>query len=398
MKFTKLSLIAALAASAAIAGGDIAPVEPVVEAPAVEAAACNSNTTLNSKAVAYYYTTDATPNDIFSKENSQLGTAVTFDVSHKLFDGITANFSAVGFANLMDDEGRGNAGYMENGQTGAFINVANITATFGDTTLILGRQLLNSPMVGGFDWLLAPGAFEAYTVANKSVENLTLIGTYLRTWRPNNSGNTWVNLASDKTPGIVDENNYAFGAAYDDKTISANLWYYNVDSGAAAGNVDYYTQVYVDAGYDFGIAKAEAQFVNTDYNTQTSSKAYGIKVSGSVANFDLYAAYNRIQDNQTGYVGVDSLYTSSWNIFTSHQWNGEDLDAFKIGASTTFAGISAELSYADYDKGNETDLILGYDITDCINVGAVYTNTDDNTDTPDAGDTNALEVFATYKF
>uniref|UniRef100_UPI0025E8FFB5 major outer membrane protein n=1 Tax=Sulfurovum sp. TaxID=1969726 RepID=UPI0025E8FFB5 len=187
MKFTKLSLVAALAVSAAFAGGDIAPVEPVVEAPAVKAEACNSNTTLNSKAVAYYYTTDAAPNDMFSKENSQLGTAVTFDVSHKLFDGITANFSAVGFANITDDV----AGYMENSQTGAFINVANITATYGDTTFILGRQLLSSPMVGGFDWLLAPGAFEAYTVANSSIENLTLVGTYLRTWRPNNSGNTW---------------------------------------------------------------------------------------------------------------------------------------------------------------------------------------------------------------
>ncbi len=396
MKFTKLSLVAALAVSAAFAGGDIAPVEPVVETPAIKAEACNSDTTINSKAVAYYYTTDTTPNDIFSKENSQLGTAVTFDVSHKLFDGITANFSAVGYANLLDDEGRGNSGYMENSQTGAFINVANITAKFGDTTLILGRQLLSSPMVGGFDWLLAPGAFEAYTIANNSIENLTLVGTYLRTWRPNNSGNTWVNLNSDKTPGIVDENNYAFGAAYDNKTISGNLWYYNVDSGAAAGNVDYYTQVYVDGGYNFGIAKVEAQYANTDYNTADSSTAYGVKVSGSVANFDLYAAYNRIQDNQTGYVGVDSLYTSSWNTFVSHSWNGEDLDAFKIGASTKFAGLSAELSYADYDNGNETDLILGYDVTDCINVGTVYTNTKPNVSHAD--DVNALEVFATYKF
>ena len=39
MKLTKLSLVAALAVSTAFAGGDIAPVEPVVEAPVVEESA-----------------------------------------------------------------------------------------------------------------------------------------------------------------------------------------------------------------------------------------------------------------------------------------------------------------------------------------------------------------------
>ena len=70
----------------------------------------------------------------------------------------------------------------------AFFNVANLTATFGDTTLVLGRQLLESPMVRPFDWLLAPGSFEAYTVVNSSIENLTLVGTYIREYRGNNTG------------------------------------------------------------------------------------------------------------------------------------------------------------------------------------------------------------------
>jgi len=50
--------------------------------------------------------------------------------------------------------------------------------------------------VGGFDWLLAPGAFEAAVVVNKSITNLTLVGGYLTKWRPNNSGNTWVDLTA----------------------------------------------------------------------------------------------------------------------------------------------------------------------------------------------------------
>lgn len=52
MKFTKLSLIAALAVSAAMAGGDIAPVEPTVETPAVESAlSVSANLALTSNYV-----------------------------------------------------------------------------------------------------------------------------------------------------------------------------------------------------------------------------------------------------------------------------------------------------------------------------------------------------------
>ena len=390
MKFTKLSLVAALAVSTAFAGGDITPVEPVVEAPAA-VADCNKDTTIAGKLTGYYITNDAdSKNDMFSKEASQLGLAATLDVAHKVTDWMTLNFSAVGYVNALKQP---NLVYMEGDKHGAFFNVANATFNYADTTFVAGRQLLATPMLGGFDWLLAPGAFEAYTLVNNSFENVTLVGSYVRTWRPNNQGDTWYNLRKDadvaKLTGKKGGDNWTVGAAYDDKTINGSVWYYNVDAAD-------YTQVYADAGYNFDIAKVAAQYVNTDYNAQKDSTAYGIKISGTVADIDLSAAYNKIQDNKTGYVGVDSLYTSSWNTFTSAAYDNEDLDAFKISASTKIAGVSAELSYADYDKGNETDLILGYDITESIDAGLVYTNTKANVTNADA--VNALEVFANYKF
>ncbi len=98
MKMTKLSLVATLAISSAFAGGDIAPVEPVVEAPVVEAAACNSNTTINGKAVLYSFTTDGYGDlDWYKGDSSALGAAVTLDVSHKITDNVTANFTGSRF-------------------------------------------------------------------------------------------------------------------------------------------------------------------------------------------------------------------------------------------------------------------------------------------------------------
>lgn len=377
MKITKLSLVAVMAMSSAFAGGDIAPVEPVVAAPVVEAAACNSNTTISGKAQAYYYTNDSV--DLFDSDSSQLGTAITLDVSHTLFDGVTANFSAIGYANLMSD----NLEYMEASETGAFFNVANITATFAGTTLVAGRQLLDTPMLGGFDWLLAPGAFEAYTLVNSSITNLTLVGSYVAKWRPNNTGDTFVDLTD-----IGDGNNWTVGAAYSD-AFNASVWYYNVD----AGN---YTQVYADAGYDFSSAKVAAQYANTDYELGEDSTMFGLKASATLGAFELMAAYNNVADNVTGFVGRDTLYTSSWNTFTSNSVG----DAYKVEASTTFGTLSAAASYAYYeyeqdnDEGSEIDVILGYGITDCFSVDAIYSNTDYGM----GDDENALELVATYKF
>ncbi|MBA1420018.1 MAG: outer membrane porin, OprD family [Epsilonproteobacteria bacterium] len=366
---TKLSLVAILAVSAAFAGGDIAPVEPVIEAPVVEAAACNANTTISGKAVAYYYTDDSV--DFFDNKSSSLGLAATLDVTHNFTENISANFSAVGFTNAISDN------YMDAQKSGAYFNVANITATFADTTAVLGRQLINSPMFGGYDWLLAPAAFEAYTLVNNSISNVTLVGTYVTKMRGNNSGSDFAKLSDD---------NYALGAVYGADALSASVWYYNIDDAD-------YTQVYVDAGYNFGMFNVAAQYVATDYDLGQDSDAYGIKVGATLAGFDLTAAYNDASDRAAAFVSNNGLYTAQWNSAASLDDIGS---SWKVAAATEFAGVSAEVSYADYDvAGEEFDVILGYGVTKCISLDAIYANTK-YTETEDA--TQQLEFVATYKF
>ena len=330
-------------------------------------------TEVKGKGQLYYYSTDnAGAGSLFEKESTSSAAAVTLDVTHKVSDAITANFSAVGHSHLGDSLGETK---MEGSNTGGYFNVANLTGTFGDNTIVVGRQLLATPMLGGFDWLLAPGAFEAATLVNKSVDKFTFIASYVNKWRANNSGDTFGKLA---------DNNYAFGMVYAD-VVDANLWYYNVDALA-------YTQVYADVSKNLNSVTFSGQVATTDYDTGDDSTAYGLKVGTAVSGVDVAVAYNHVEDRAAGMVGVDSMYTSSWNNFASQDIG----DSWKIEASKEISGVSTSVSYADYETiGNELDVILGYSVSDTTSIDAIFTNTK-YAEADDAD--NALELIATYNF
>jgi len=369
-KIINISVITAIAVSGVIAGGDIKKVETeIVE---IEKIVEPAKTTVDGNLKAYSYTNDSV--NFYDKESSSTATAVTLNVSHELMSGVTANFTALGYTDLGDSAGLNK---MEGQSTGAFFNVANLTANYANTTFVAGRQTLDTPMVGSFDWLLAPSGFEAYTLVNKSVDKLTLVASFVDKLRANNSGEEFVKLDGD---------NFTFGASYND-AFSANIWYYNID----AGN---YTEIYADAGYTYSKIKVEGQVVSTNYADEgKDSTVYGIKASGSFSNINLSAAYTSVNDREAGMVEIDSLYTSSWNTFASNIIS----DSYKIEAGTEFAGISAVASYADYDLANEVDVILNYAFNNDFSMDAIYTSTEYDTTTNDGAE-NALEVIATYKF
>lgn len=328
-------------------------------------------TTIAGKSQLYYYTTSG--EKLFDEKSTGSAAAVTFDIKSKISDIMHTNFTTIGYSHLGNYLG---TQFLEGTRTGAFFNVANITGSKDATTFVLGRQLLDTPMLGSFDWLLAPTGFEAYTLGYKMSDKLSLVGSYVNKIRDNNSGDSFKKLKDE---------NFAVGAVYNDG-IKANLWFYRVDA------LDY-SQFYLDVSESVSGINLALQTVKTDYGAGKNSMSYGIKASAQTAGLQYSLAYNHISDRETGMVGVDSIYTGSWNHFASqdigNSWKAEITDEVRGGLSTT-------ISYADYETvGNEFDIILGYPLSSSLSFDAIYANTKYD---EDSGSENSLEFVGTYKF
>lgn len=374
MKRVTTSLVALIAINSALVSANIEKLSDadiiVVDEKDLQKSGINNTTTVKGDGALHYRSHDRSA-DLFEGENSTAAAAVTLDVTHRINKNFAANFVMVGYTDFGNEVG---VNKFEQTKAGAILNLANLEATYGTTKFIAGRQLLDSPMAGSYNRFLAPSAFEAYTIVNNSVDNLTLVGSYVDKVRGNNTGSKFVYLNGD---------NYTMGAAYKGN-FSANIWLYNVDAGK-------YQQVYTDAGYKINGVKVEGQLIATDYDTGNDSTSYGLKVSGKVENFDLSAAYARVLDRQVGMIEVDSIYTSSHNI-----WASQLVDqSFKVEAGTTIDDITAKISYADYDQAKELDVTFGYKMSNQLSVDAVYTTTEYAPDTTKEG---ALELVSRYKF
>ena len=328
-------------------------------------------TTVSGEGQLYYYTTS--DETFFDEKSTSSAGAVTFDIKHKISDRMSANFTTIGYSHLGKKLG---TVYMEGSRTGGFFNVVNLTGVQDGISFVLGRQLLDTPMLGSFDWLLAPSSFEAYTLGYKVNNNVSVIGSYVNKFRDHNSGDSFKKLKDE---------NYAVGVAYRDG-IEANLWFYRVDE------LDY-SQFYLDATEAIDGIDLSLQAVSTSYGSGKDSLSYGLKASSEASGLKYSLALNHISKRETGMVGVDSIYTSSWNTFSSqnigNSWKAEITDDVTAGLSTT-------ISYAEYETlGHELDLILNYPFSSSVSLDAIYANTQYD---KDSSSENSLELVAKYRF
>lgn len=349
----KTLLLSVVASTMIMAGGDIAPVEPVVEAPVVEE---TSAWTFGGQAVAYTQTIDGLGNeDLFASETTFAAVGIQLSaVNSDIFAGIGAGVEVSAIEETQDSGEAGRIG--GNGMTeSAGITQAYLTYGFGATSLKLGRQTLPkslSPFAFSEGWQIFKNTFDAALVVNSSLPSTTLVYAYvknsnrsvgpaLENWDEINPTDA-VHMITAQNKSI--ENLTLTGSFYFAPDMVSNL---GVVGGGDA------TILWADATYKADAFTVGVQGGNIDPDGLDDTTAFGAKIAANLGMFGLSAAYSSVDDGALAMTnfgtGVKTpLYTQS---ILDQNSISKDADTFKLTASVKGLGGKFGLAYINADMG-----------------------------------------------
>jgi len=381
MKFTKLSLIAALAVTSAMAG----------------------ESTITGDAKLFYGTTDAGNADLFNKNGATGNAAVSLDYSKDIADGITLNAGMTGITTLGLEKTLVSGVWAAAGDTGvndtAWIDVANVTAKLGNTTAVLGRQKLDTPLAFTETWNIVENTFDAFTFVNTDLTDTTLVGSLVTRANGSDFGN-FTNLQG----GMTDLGDGIYTAGVVTKLIpntTAQLWYYDF------ANNDDKIWAQADVNVAEGITLG-AQYAQVMANVGDDTSVVAGKVAYDANGMGLYAAYSKVDDKGAttnnfanyGGFGMSNLYTEAWWNFGYVSKQGAQTIA--VGASTDMNGLALTAQYNDVtndsnlagDEMSEVTLTASKTIAGVdASLALINTSSDD-----DSIDGNTVQVYLTLPF
>ena len=346
----KTLLLSVVASTMIMAGGDIAPVEPVVEAPVVaEVSAWN----FTGQAVAYTQTTDKQGNrDLFGSDDTFMAAGVQLGATNSdIFAGIGAGVEVSGIIETPDSKDQG----LNAMRDSAGITQGYLTYGIGATSIKLGRQLLPkslSPFAFSEGWQIFKNTFDAGLLVNSSLPNTTLVYAYVvnanRSVGP--ALENWDRINPSDAVHMVTAQNKSI----DNLTLTGS-WYYAPDMEAnigvlGGGDINV---LWGDATYKANAFTVAIQGGQVDPDTLASTSAFGAKIAGKLGMFGLSAAYSSVDD---GAVPIHNLGTGvKTPLYTQAILNQNaikiDSDTVKVAANVKGLGGKWTAYYLSADMG-----------------------------------------------
>lgn len=405
-KYLALSVIAS---TLLIAGGDIAPVEPIV---AVEAAKVDYGEVFGQFRTFYV---DRTYLGGIENNRNTLATGGYIGYKSPDFNGLTAVVAAYGVYGFdMHDEdldGGGSASYDpsltgRNGENYVFIGQAYLNYAFGNTNIKVGRQRLDTPLVGADDARMLPNLFEAAVVTNTDIEDTTLILAHIT----RETTGTFSNIYDDGDPlgivsgygagttlaqsgNFVDMGVVALGEGNNTDGVTVGAVIYKGIENLTLQAWDYYAYdilnaIYLQADYGWTCLlnenvkmNASAQYIGQSdvggsLAGNVDSDYWGIKLGASSGALSAYFAYSQTgESGDTNFMNGGIL--TPWGgmpaftqgMVTRHQFFA-DTDSWKIAATYNLndildADVKASVYYTEFDVGeNSSDYARGLKATE----------------------------------
>ena len=374
----KTLLLSVVASTMIMAGGDIAPVEPVVEAP-VEVSAWN----FSGQAVAFTQTRDSLGTgaglngDLFGGATTAGGLGLQLRATNDdifagigfgaevstIQDGVSANYSDTNFG-------------MQDGSA-----LTQLYLTYGmdsiSTSLKVGRQTLPkslSPFAFSETWGIFQNTFDAALVVNSSIPDTTAVYAFVNrsnpivTALPGSAVHPWMLFQGgygnlDDFTKINDDGVHML--TLQNKSISnltlTGSWYYGANhtqwisdslglglAGAGDTNV-----LWGDATYAADMFTAGVQGGQISPDGLDDTTAWGVKLAGNLGMFDLFAAYTSVDDGAVKIANFGTsvktpLYTQS---ILDQDTIALDSDTYKLAVGMKALGGKFGLAYINSDLG-----------------------------------------------
>ncbi|HIP27799.1 MAG TPA: hypothetical protein EYG82_01325 [Sulfurovum sp.] len=422
----KTLLLSVVASTMIMAGGDIAPVEPVVEAPVVEE---TSGWEANGQIVGYVQTVDEHGiGELFGDGSTYSAIGVQMGAINKdIFAGIGAGFevSAIMQDDLIFDDQTGAGFYGTGGNAGtqsAGLTQAYLTYGLGNTSLKVGRQTLPqalSPFAFTEGWQMFKNTFDAALVVNSDIPDTTLV--YAAVTNANGSVGPYLNSGSFNQ--INNPGDIVHMLTVQNKSVSGLTL-----TGTAYYAPDMFTTedalvLWGDAKFgisDYSIALQGGTIMGAnDAGLGEDTVAFGAKVG---ANFDFsgttFGASVAFSSVDEGVVGITNLGTGVKSpLYTQMvlnnvgQLHAKDSDYLKASANVGAFGGKFVVNYGmaiEKRDGNGVALASGagespyeVDVMYTQTLGntklfAAYVLTDGDIDGQDSN--NFVRVWARYSF
>ncbi|MEJ2496347.1 MAG: hypothetical protein P8Y43_02505 [Sulfurovaceae bacterium] len=422
----KALLLSVIASTMIMAGGDIAPVEPVVE---VEAPA-PSGWTFTGQGVVYYQSADelgagVDARSLTDQDSSSANAGVSLKAENKdIIGGLGAGVKLVGVGTLgLEEDVVSNVMQTADGTlNGGAITELYLTYGIGNTLIKVGRQELPkalSPLAFSESWNVFANTFEAALVVNSDIPNTTLVGAWVR------SANSHRDLGDfNEGAGIEvlgDDGAYMLTAAYADAFNVTGTAYYLPD---VANSGEDLMALWVDAGFnvsDFNIGVQGGYYTSDAFVGHEDTYAVGAKFGAKFDPVTVGAALTWVNDGGIGITnlvnpyglgevngvfGENALYTCS-PLGSNALFNFVDATTVSLNGSMALP-VGTLIAFADYsDIGDHAwvsnskfyegaiayNVVLGdLDLT----AGVVHQNIDP--DTHDDMTNTLIRVVARYNF
>lgn len=286
-----------------------------------------------------------------------------------------------------------------------FMNIgeANLNINYNDFGLVIGRQIINTPLMGDDDLRLTNQSFEGL-MASYNLENTSFYAGYFTKWQGFDAG--LLNIENKKfyefqKMGTKDSDGTVILGMEHNKTysfseVAARTYYYSIDkySNVAYVDVNFNNKINDDISTDVAFQYSK-QIEQNDSNVE--GELYGIFAGLSYDKLYLSTAYtqSKLDENNTLFNGFGGeFYFTAMNEWAMGYLSaGEDEDATSFGLSYDLNDSFNMSMYTttfktQSDKVQENDIFLTYSFNERLTGELMYANVKDKKD-----DNNSYDNF-----